>query len=270
MKPVTGLQAQINNNPKLDAFECRPETRCDSLPLPTRDIWIPREKLYVPGETPTRSISLGSRITGRHHDRSQLPLDFWPEPIIQGSSVPITPQEKGYDSDEEDKRNGVLIRYSHGQCRPFQKSMKRQVEAEFQRLKRRYEELSATLRKWEGRYKEGRRFFFQTLGLDWTEPQWGKFLSLENSFFDLQDKLFALQDKMERRNAQMYLFMERVGPSLDSGVWLREKDTTLWSLEGAAEQRAREGEYPVLEWRGVDYNATERTYENYMNFSSLA
>ncbi|KAI1748849.1 hypothetical protein F4782DRAFT_533969 [Xylaria castorea] len=269
MKPSTELREAINNDTKPGVFEFRPQKRYGSLPLPRRVICVSREKPYVPVEIPTRSISLESRISGRHHDRSRLLLECWPEPITQGFSTPITPRGEGYDSDEEDKWNGVPIRYSHGQCRPFQKSMRHKVEADFLRLKQSYEGLSATLCKWESRYMEGRRLFLKTMGLDWTEPQWTQFLFTEKSFFDLQDKLFALQDKMERKTTQMYLFMEHVGPSLNSGVWLRE-EATLWSLEGAAEQKARRGEYPVLEWRGVDYNVTERTYEHYENFSSLA
>ncbi|KAI0466288.1 hypothetical protein F4859DRAFT_332584 [Xylaria cf. heliscus] len=283
MKPVTKLQLQINNNSKPGAFDFQAQKRCDSVPLPRQDIsrreavhtwrrdWVSREKPYVPGGTSTRSISLGSRISGRHHDESQVPVGLWPEPIFQASSTPATPRRENYDNDEEDKRNSVPISYPQHKCRPFRASMKQEVEAEFQRLRRRGKELSATLREWEGGYKKARRLFSKTLGLGWTECQWVKFMSFEKSLFDLRDDLFAVQDKMEHRNAQMYLFIERVSSSLAGGVWLRDEDTTtLWSLEVTAEQKAMRGEYPVLEWNGVDYNATEKVYENYENFSSLA
>ncbi|KAI0436286.1 hypothetical protein F4803DRAFT_240487 [Xylaria telfairii] len=268
MKPVAKHQVQENRNPRPRAFECRPQKRCDSLPVPTRKSWVPLDKSHLLGETPARSISQGCGVHS-HHRGKDLPSEFWPEPIARGFSAPITPPREDYGSDEEDKRNGVPTRYSENKCRPFRASMKRRIEAEFQRLKQRFERLSTTLREWEGWYKKARRLFFKTLGLDWAESDWAKFRSLENSFFDLQGELFAVEDKMERRNAQMYLFMKHVGP-LNAGVWLRERDTTIWALEGAAEQRARCGEYPVLEWSGVDYNATERTYENYENSSSLA
>ncbi|KAI1736127.1 hypothetical protein F4680DRAFT_275243 [Xylaria scruposa] len=246
MRPSTELQGNIDNDPQPGNFEFRPQKRRNSLPSPRREIWTSWEKPHVPGETPTRSIS--------------PPLEVWPESITQGLNT-STSIQYNYGSDEEDRRSGVPIRYADGECHPFQKSMKHEVETKFQRLKQRHKELSATLDKWKGPYEEGRRLYFETRGLGWTKPQWNQFLSTENSYFDVRDKLFAVEDKMEHNTAQMYLFKEPVSLSLNSGVWLREEDTAVWSLEGAAEQRAKSSEHPVLEWRGVDYNATKWTDE---------
>ncbi|KAI0544780.1 hypothetical protein F4679DRAFT_589129 [Xylaria curta] len=246
MEPSTELQENINNDPQAGDFELRPEKRHNSPPSPRREVSTSCEKPHAPGETPTRSVS--------------LPLDSSPEPTTQGTNTP-TPLQDDYDSDEEDRRNGVPIRYSDGECHPFKESMKHEAETELQRLKKHHKELSAALDEWKGPYEEGRRLYFETRGLGWTEQQWNQFLSTEDSYFDIRDKLFAVEDKMGHNTAQMHLFKEPVDRSLNSGVWLREEDTAIGSLEAAAEQRARSSEYPVLEWRGVDYNATERTYE---------
>ncbi|KAI0859715.1 hypothetical protein F4860DRAFT_515694 [Xylaria cubensis] len=260
MRSSTEHQENFNNDPEPRVFEFLPRKRRGSLPSPRSEIWAEQQKPYVPGEKPTRSVSLRVRSRSHHHDKSQLLLKFWPEPITQGFITPITRGE-GHDTCNEDKWNGVLIRYSQGQCHPMQNLTKNDVKAEFQRLERRRKELSATLDKWKGPYEEGRRLYFETRGLGWTEPQWTQFLSTENSYFDVRDKLFAVEDMIKHNAAQMYLFKEPVGLSLNSGVWLREEDTAIWSLEGVAEQKARSGERPVLEWRGIDYNATERTCE---------
>ncbi|KAJ2982767.1 hypothetical protein NUW58_g6372 [Xylaria curta] len=188
------------------------------------------------------------------------------EEIGNKSSLSGPSKETGYSSRRKDKRNGALIHYSQGQCRPYQQSMKLEVEAQFLRLKLFSEELSTTLCRWDGGYRELRQCFAESNGLDWTASQWERFLSFENAFFRLQDELFAVEDEMKQKVAQMYLLVDHTNAPSRRG-WLRQDDVT---LEGEAEERARNGEHPTLEWNGVDYNATESSYLDYESLSSIA
>ncbi|KAI0533352.1 hypothetical protein GGR58DRAFT_117270 [Xylaria digitata] len=243
--------------PRSSSLESWPPKRCHSVPLGAKENRIAGEKLLVSDERPVRSISL--TLKGRDHDSgSWFAGEFTLEPLSEEPNGYIPSEADDYDSDDEDRRNGVPTTYSHNRCVPFRASMKQELEAEFRRLKLYADELSATLRSWEPSYKELRRAILGPFKLTWTASQWEEFFVLEDAFFTLQDELFTLQDKMQNVNAQMYLFLDyRNLPSSPDGFWSHNEDGSVWSTSGTTENRARDGQYPILEWNGVDYNSLE-------------
>ncbi|KAI1420085.1 hypothetical protein F5Y12DRAFT_162899 [Xylaria sp. FL1777] len=231
-------------------FENSPQKRCRSVPPPTSESWVAKEEPYIPIRKLIRSFSLSSRVRSGP-GRSLLAKALQPDPVTEERDFPFTSQGNSYDSEEEDRLIGLPITYSQDQLRPFQPSMKYEIEAEFKLLKFYGDGLSATLSEWKASYRELRRHVGETCSLDWTAAQWEEFLFLGDAYFTLQDKLFAVQDRMGQINAQMYLFLDHTRLPSDGRF---HDDNTSWSLEGVAEIQARTSEHPILEWNGVDYN----------------
>ncbi|KAF2970088.1 hypothetical protein GQX73_g3431 [Xylaria multiplex] len=244
------------STPRSISRESRPSERCHSAPLGAKETRI-EEKLHVSDARPIRRIPPKPKRRG-HNRGSGLAEVFTPKPSSEYPNAHLALEADDYDSDEEDRRNGVPITYSHNQGLPFRASMKEELEAEFWRLKLHADELSVTLRDWEPSYMELRRAILGPFKLTWTPSQWEEFLALEDAFFTLQDELFSLQDKMQNINAQMYLFLDRRNlPSSPDGFWSHNGDTSVWSTGGAIENQARNSQHLILEWNGVDYNSLE-------------
>ncbi|KAI1271620.1 hypothetical protein F5Y07DRAFT_404207 [Xylaria sp. FL0933] len=243
-----------------DDYENQLEKRCHSAPPITRERWVAKQKEYVPFEKPTRSVSVISRVRS-DEKKPLLAREFRPIPFDTDSLTPITEEfgssimsqeDGGYDSDAEDRRNGVPTTYSQNQLRVFRQERKVEVEKEFKALEVYDEQLSQSLCELEAEYMQFRREFV-TFDVDWTAARWQQFLTLEDVYFALQDEAFDVQNQMQHKSAQMLLFMD--GPC--GGVRYEDEETGIdvWSLEGAAESRVREGEYITPTWNGVEYPA---------------
>ncbi|KAI0905732.1 hypothetical protein F4823DRAFT_117802 [Ustulina deusta] len=242
MNSFAEIREKLNGSSKPGGLESQPERRCRSAPPQTTGSWVAREK-------PARY----------DQGRSRLAEAIKPEPITEEPDGLIPTQLDGYDSDEEDRRNGVPITYSQGQFCRYQAATKYEIEVEFKRLKLYGDELSATLGEWKLGYMELRRHFSETLSPNMTVAQWENFLVLENAYFTLKDELFDVQDKMEHLNAQMYLFLDYT--CSDDGFWFHDdNNNAVWCVEGAAEKFATNGEYPTLQSNGVDYDALDWPY----------
>ncbi|KAI3322936.1 hypothetical protein HD806DRAFT_536117 [Xylariaceae sp. AK1471] len=239
MDRAAALREQIYEDSEGRTFE-RP-TRCNSLLLQKRERWVPAEK-------PAK---------GRGHGRlSRLALESRPEPIAQDPEpdTVITTEEDGYDSDEEDRRNGVPITYAQDQGRAYHESMRNEMAAEFRRLTLHGNELAANLHRVEGSYMSLRRQFFKHFGMNWTASAWHGFLLLDETISTLQEQLFDVQENLEHRYAEMYSLLDHPRPSKTSSWMQQENGTCVWTLEGTAHCARNDG-YLVLEWNGVDYNS---------------
>lgn len=247
------------------SLSCPLRKRSNSFHSVGSDPWVTRESPHVPGDKLMRSASLISRLR-----RSRFAEELGLRLHIERSSIPMSssPYEEDDDSnsnsngnsDKEQRQPGTPTTYTSNRCIPFEPSAKRDVEAEFQRLKIRGDELMSTARAWEEGYKPLRRLFFEASGRDWTASQWAVFLFIEAGFFQSRDKLFAAQDEIQRVEALGNLYVQTPQLSSRGGLWFAEGDATVWSLGRADEERVRDGEYPALEWNHVDYNAVNRRY----------
>ncbi|KAJ8111778.1 hypothetical protein ONZ43_g5543 [Nemania bipapillata] len=259
MSSATNPEKQHNGIPKPGALECHLPHRSNSLPLLKAGI----ERPLMLDVKPMRSVSLapkGRKLRARHQGRSRFVNAFKPAPVTQESNgVPL--DRDSYDSDEEDRRSGVSIIYSQGQYVPFQASMKRELEAEFLRLKLYGEELSTTLDEWKQAYEQLFVRISKASARHRTASQWEDLFFLEDTYLNVREELSMVQDAMGRVHAQMRLFLDHTPPPSSHRDWRQDGDSTVWVPEAVAKQQAKRGEYPILEWNGVDYNATSQFFE---------
>ncbi|GAW25494.1 hypothetical protein SAMD00023353_0702750 [Rosellinia necatrix] len=217
-----------------------------------------RNTPHILSRRPVRCISFASRVRGYYRDVAKIADGLRPDPIARWNGRNQQSQMDGYDSDEEDLRNGVRITYSAEGRVVFKASLRYVLESEFHSVRARGEQLSAMLSELEPEHRRLRRHYSETLGLDWTTSQWEHFFLFEDRYFKVRERLYDVQDEMEHMTAQMYLFL--VDP-YDYGYLIEDGDTTVWSLNGIAEEQVRNNEYPALEWNGVDLNESIWDYE---------
>lgn len=269
MDSAAKLRNQLDDPSMSGPFKIRAQKRCSTFPLVGSEGWTAQEGPHVLGTKPTRSISLLSRVRGHNKNRSH------PEPAIHGPddcALLKSDDAYEYDSDDEDKRNGVPITYAPDAGGPFRESIKQELEAEFNRLRRYGETLAATVREMEGGYQRLCELFLETdntSSVEWTVEEKEEFLVLEDVFLDLREELFAVQDTMEHVHAQLCLFLDHAQPS--SGFrrsWLRDEDAIVWSANGAADQRVRNGEYLSSDRGGVGCDVTRGRFLKYEYFWS--
>ncbi|KAJ8126675.1 hypothetical protein O1611_g6963 [Lasiodiplodia mahajangana] len=229
-------QKQLRDTSKLGIFKRHRQKRCNSFP-PT--------KLVARGiDKPLPSTPLASKVKGLK-GRSWLSREFKPEPVSQEPNSRVPLDVEGYESDEEDRRNGVPITYSPCCYIISQASMKRELEAEFRRLKHHGEELSKSLAQRKEEYRQLCESFSQSSNL--SSSQWEGFSAFSDAYFNIREELFTVQEEMGHIHAQLRLFLDH-SPPHDS--WLEEEDILVWAPEEATGQQA------ALEWGGVDYGTT--------------
>ena len=262
--------------------------RSRSAPPENSERWVSREKPHQLTTTPTRSVSFKVRKElvnkeqcvgiGRSRGKSPLPAQsFRADPILEeaedshNSRDPYSSQTlhglpNGYVYDSD----GVPTLFSSNQMRPFKASLKPSLEAEFTRLQAHGAELSATLANFRPIRESLRELYFTNFGKNWTVGMWDEFFALEEKYSTLEEELWDVQSKMEGLSAQMYLFMDAKICSAGD-AWSCDGNTSVRCVgvvggdkgekgeKGKGERNGKgkgsDGEYPRLEWSGVDYNA---------------
>ncbi|KAI1314128.1 hypothetical protein F5Y03DRAFT_4075 [Xylaria venustula] len=214
-------------------FETQPLQRCRTAPPPSSKSWVTEENQCMPMGKLQRCVSLPR--SKKDYDRLRLAEKLKPEPINEEPE----PQAVSYDSDEEDRRNGVPTTYHDSQLIPFEASMKSLIEDQFKLLQRQADDLSATFEEWKVRYGEFRRRYSENFGLDWSVSAWNTFLEFEDAYFAFQSQLFAVEDQMANMHAQLYLFFDHTASSSSNSTSHCEGDVT------------------ILEWKGVNYAASD-------------
>ncbi|KAI0975099.1 hypothetical protein F4678DRAFT_317439 [Xylaria arbuscula] len=214
-----------------DDFESQPLKRCRTAPPPSSKSWVTEENQCMPIGNLQRCVSLPR--SRNDYNRLRLAEKLKPEPINEEPE----PQTDCYDSDAEDRRNGVPITYHDSQLIPFEASMKSAVEDQFKLLQRQADDLSTTFEEWKVRYGEFRRRYSENSGLDWSVADWDTFLEFEDAYFAFQSELFTVEDQMANMNAQLYLFFDHTASS--------SSNSTSYC----------QGDVGILEWKGVNYAA---------------
>lgn len=237
------------------AFGILSKKRCSSFPLMGSEGWVDLEKPHILGTKPARSISLASKVSDHQRGRPQ------PEPGIRIPDGFTVPETDDYNSDEEDRRNGVPITYAQDEGGPFRESMKWELEAEFNRLKLYGEKLAATVHELEGGYQQLCEHLSATSTVEWTVSEEDEFLVLEDSFLNLREELCTVQDNMGHKHAQLCLFIDYTRPSSRRHHCVEGKGATFWSPDGAAGQRIRNCEYIQSNWGQVSCSVTRGVYK---------
>ncbi|KAI1111038.1 hypothetical protein F5Y14DRAFT_454451 [Nemania sp. NC0429] len=150
------LRDQLDDVGKQDVSWIRSQKRSSTFPLIGSEGWAALEKPHVLGTKPARSISLTSnksreRLRGRRRPHPEPDRD----PDSYKRCTLLEPdRDSDYDSDEEDRRNGVPITYSQDGGSPVRESMKRSVQADFDSLRLRGLQLETTVDELEERYEQ--------------------------------------------------------------------------------------------------------------------
>ncbi|KAK5636860.1 hypothetical protein RRF57_012572 [Xylaria bambusicola] len=221
------------------------QERCRSAPPPSSARWITTEKPHVLNTTPIRSVSV--KIAACRQYRAT--------PISEKIECSSASLIDGNESDDEDRRNGVPIRYSANQGRRFKRSWKYEIEAEFKHLEAYGHKLQATLAEWTPNQKKLWGLYTETLGLNWTVAQWNEYFYCENAYYNLLDEIYAVEKRMENLTAQMYLCINERLP-LGKDLWCHDGETSIRNVDSKVKTQGRNDNSLKLEWNGVDYGAT--------------
>ncbi|KAI0424390.1 hypothetical protein F5Y09DRAFT_142502 [Xylaria sp. FL1042] len=251
---VVGFTERILETLAPSDLESHVQERCHPAPPKNSERWVAREKSYVPFQKPSRSVSVISSF--RSNRRSSLPIgEFKPIPVAEEPDSPTASLVDSHDGDAEDTRNGVPTTYSQNQLRQFRAARKRELEAEFRALKLYSKQLSESLDGIAVEYLRTCRWFRWNFARHWTPVRWKDFEALEDVYFALQDELFDVQIQMQHKSAQILLYLDHTHPP--GGLQYRSGDISVWSLEGAAESRVRNGSYVITAPQQVDHNHIE-------------
>jgi len=289
-KYIMGRGSTLPENPTEDSAAYSPTgtSRSNSLPLETGERWTEEVKTYVPSTKPSCSISLTSGSKGRRRDKWRFlapetgarTLTTDTNPLArQDSAVPSVAhvediEAHAYDSDEEDKRNGVPVTYSQCPGRAFRPSMKDEAIAEFRVFQSHASKLTSRILEQEKHYKKLRGgLFYGLLNPPWTAERWEELILLDDSISTLQAELYAVQEKMEHRYAELYSFLDHARPAQQQHQQQEEGEVTIaacstgmlgmqkegvtvsWALGGTDVRRAgHDGDFK-LEWNGVEYTS---------------
>ncbi|KAI0158342.1 hypothetical protein GGR57DRAFT_460040 [Xylariaceae sp. FL1272] len=276
MDRAAALRRQVYGFGSVDAFTKGPQKRVNSLPVYPAESW-------QPSDMPSRAKSLNSKIkpvskvgcasrpsSPRPPSRASRYEEFIPEAIGLLRCSSVVPRvvdytaldavddgasQTGYDSDEEDRRNGVPITYSQGPTRSYHPSMREEAEEEYMELKVERADIQELLEMKEQTYWIFRLLYFDYNGLDWTESRWLQYLELEDTVDLIRQRLEAVEVRMQNVFAQICSYMDH-GPTMANSVAYQQDDKTIWDPQGRFEDRwnfNNDGDLE-LEWNGVNLN----------------
>ncbi|KAI1413096.1 hypothetical protein F5Y13DRAFT_198847 [Hypoxylon sp. FL1857] len=177
---ISLLQREVYGDPQEPTFKA--PRRAFSLPPLKKQSATPGEE-DVP-EKPHRSISLKSAV-------KRLPLII-PERVrdVQlGEGI----SDEDYDSDEEDRRNGVPITVGENRGGALTSEMKADVLQKIVEKQQKLCQLQCQLIIPRHRYLLARECLFESLGLNWHTHIWSYFNALEDEYYEKRAEV----DKLE-------------------------------------------------------------------------
>ncbi|KAL7620564.1 hypothetical protein AAE478_009559 [Parahypoxylon ruwenzoriense] len=197
-------------------FERRDRRRSQSVSSLGRRSWAPEREF---GEILQRSASLISKA-------KRLPQVI-PQCIqaIDSHRLYKPGEDEDYDSDEEDRRNGVPITVSENRGCELTPSLKAYIFLEKAKRLDEKHRLKKLLSVQGSKYFSARKSYFECHGQNWNVSTWESFLVLEDIYFEMVDKLRDLDFEIEHFNTALISF----GDHYVSGSWIREDGLLTWS-----------------------------------------
>ncbi|KAI1502457.1 hypothetical protein F5X99DRAFT_407951 [Biscogniauxia marginata] len=241
------------------------EKRSTSMPMLRRQNWIPREKSYVPGEKPSRSVSLRHKMKKfRHCPRAAAARERYDAHFCVGLEDDSDVDDNddngdGYDSDEEDRRNGVPVTVTNNAGFALVEDIEHEVQDRMQQAHYLRGELKKDWTRQRRKYAPFREQYAAAWSrggvVDWTAGRWLDFLEVEDKVYRLRDEMTFLERRVQDLFAQRISFGDHDLLRSAGGRWSRQGDIAVWSMLGAAEDWAGDEGYRLpLTYKGVDYN----------------
>ncbi|KAI1451846.1 hypothetical protein F4805DRAFT_70736 [Annulohypoxylon moriforme] len=169
--------------------------RCHSVP-PLNILSRVREEGHVLGESLHRHISRNSHAIPRYLA------------TFRDSLLPSQSEDEDYDSDEEDRINGVPIIVTGNQGCKFSPTMITNVEREIKEKLERKRQLQKLLAMPEARYLEARTRYFQNRGMDWDTQMWSYLLTTEDEYFEITSQIYGLEYEITNLEAKLSSFID--------------------------------------------------------------
>lgn len=231
------MRKEIYGGTRGKVFQNQSHRRSRSLPTLKSDIWISEQK-YVAGEEPQRNCSIKSKV-------KQLPDAIRQVPCVG---------DIDYDSDEEDRRNGVPITFSERRGCPLSPSL---IEKVSQNLQESLEEkrclvelLSVTKR----RYFKVCNWFSDGPGFHWNASTRHYVFALEDRYYQLTSEKHQLDSEISHLETMLISFGSHKGIS-KSGVMRDYNAGNGWVWRSSnAYDKLQAGKILPLEYEGKDYN----------------
>lgn len=195
--------------------------RCRSVSLSMSTMF--REKRHTIGENFHRGISQSSKT--KH----------FPSKIPQYLATVISPRlvsqfDEEYDSDEEDRENGVPIIVTGNNGCEVSPTMIKNVRCELEEKLEKKGQLRRLLVIPEPRYLKARAQFFQKHGMDWDAQMWSYFIAIEDEYFKINDQLYRAECEIDNLETKLSSLEDR--NVLPSGHWNIETDgTRTWVID---------------------------------------
>ncbi|KAI2616168.1 hypothetical protein GGS26DRAFT_603926 [Hypomontagnella submonticulosa] len=170
--------------------------RSRSLPAIKGQTWVAKEAEYVPGKKPQRSRSV-----------------FEPIPEIVPYCVAAIESiqrdygaDEDYDSDEEDRRNGVPVVVLEDRGREYNPLMKAKASHMIKKKLEEKHQLEERALPAKRRYLAACRWLSVTRGRDWDARMWSFFTNLERTHDDLANKIDELEFDLNELEAILLSF----------------------------------------------------------------
>ncbi|KAH9892176.1 hypothetical protein F4778DRAFT_328167 [Xylariomycetidae sp. FL2044] len=256
------LRAQVLGG-ATGVFAKAPPARTNSLPALQRKSWVPEPKHYL-GEKPHRSISL----TTKAQARCQALRVCEPRcPSICASvnlGVPVGEDEAlDYDSDEEDRRNGVPIFYCRKRGRRYSDSMRQKCREDLEQVleQRRLQKSVVAAHRTDYRRLQ-RRYSAsaQAQAPDWSPARWTHFLVTEELYSRETRLMDKLENKAMRLEAKKLCFEASLASARSARRYSVAGNPTA-VVTGTCQYeswQARADPAP-LEWKGMNLGAPPRS-----------
>ncbi|KAI0105851.1 hypothetical protein F4814DRAFT_452233 [Daldinia grandis] len=170
--------------------------------------------------------------------------------IIIGRCNYRSSKKEDYDSDEEDRRNGVPTTHTQRGGSQFNPDMKTIVAERNEELMDRKCELQGELYTAKQRYLDARGWFINTSNSQWDAKKCAKYRELEENYVNLTRQYFKLEDDINELRAMLLSFGESVpvpAPVWESGYWdMNTRHSRIWTLANASYEWESPDEIPGL------------------------
>ncbi|KAI1135934.1 hypothetical protein F5Y05DRAFT_118874 [Hypoxylon sp. FL0543] len=178
---ISLLQREVYGDHRERAF--RPPRRTQSLPPLKAQSWAPE---YSSVKQPRRSLSLQVEVKGQ-------PLVI-PQCVAARGELQLGIEIEGeeYDSDEEDRRNGVPITVTENRGCELTSDMKEYVSRKIDEKLEEKRQLQEQLAISSQMYLTSREWLFESHGVDWDARTWLGFIALEDEYYEKTDEIYTL------------------------------------------------------------------------------